>query len=120
MPISYQRLVEYLDILGVNAFTAPHGKFWNVSEGDFRSMSIPGVRCEGAEIPIVSVSSPENSAFLEILRNTSGFCGNRQMPAGDPKATDPDFEIELSDGSKVSGEKIISDISEWLVYSKSI
>ncbi|MBZ9772256.1 hypothetical protein [Mesorhizobium sp. CO1-1-8] len=114
MPISFTRLQEYLNKIGPTAGNAPHGKFWNGSYQDFVSGNVPGVDCEGAQIPIVNTADFEASAFLTILESADGFCDKPQMPAFGRKVTQPGYSIKLSDGSLVTGTQILRDIHEWL------
>ena len=114
MPVSFDRIREYLNKVGAGADSAPHGKFWNRTYKKFLSDDVPGVDCNGMPIPIINHADFEASGFLVILENTQGLCQNPQMPAFAKKLTEPGYSIALSDGSPVSGAQILSDIHEWL------
>src|SRR4051794_21860447 len=94
MPISYSRVIEYLDAIDAKAHrkatNAPHGRFWRpgpnglpLTRDQFVNGILPGVTCNGAAIPLVDQINPAQSSFFValIVKNPDGgFCAKGQMP----------------------------------------
>jgi hypothetical protein len=119
MPISYGRLIAYLDAIadkGINdTANAPHDRFWKgMTRDQFVNGSVPEVHCHGADIPIVDHGDPTSSAFFLVLKDPASFCNKPRMPKGGPLITDPGYTATLADGTRVTGQQIQDDILEWL------
>lgn len=116
MAITYKRLQEYLNAIAahanLDASNARHGVFWNTTYDAFRNGVVPNKRCNGQPVPILDPANKVNSAFNQILRG--GWCGMPQMPKTGPFATDANYSVTLSDGTKVTGAQILQDINDWL------
>lgn len=116
MAISFTRLQEYLDAIAakgnLDAANSGHRVFWNVSYNDFINGSIPNKHCNSQPIPIIDQNNKVRSAFYQILRG--GWCGMPQMPRTGPFATSDNYSVKLTDGSVITGAKILQDIKEWL------
>ncbi|WP_026603637.1 hypothetical protein [Methylomonas sp. 11b] len=120
MPITYSRVIAYLDAIadkGINKTEdAPHDRFWkDLSREQFVNGTVPNVHCHGADIPIIDHENPANSSFFLVLKANAAFCNKAQMPRGGPWITDEGYAITLLDGSQVSGQQIQDDIIDWLL-----
>jgi hypothetical protein len=116
MAITFKRLQEYLNAIAANANLDPanaaHGVFWNTTYDVFKSGTVPNKHCNGQVVPILDPVDKVNSAFNQILRQ--GWCGMPQMLKTGPFVTDKNYSVMLSDGTKVTGDKILQDIQDWL------
>ena len=116
MAITFRRLQEYLNAIAANGNLDPansrHGVFWNQSYSSFISGTVPNKVCNGHPVPIIDPVNKGQSAFNQILRGT--WCGMPQMPRTGPFVTNPNYSVTLSDGTVVTGTKILQDIQEWL------
>lgn len=116
MAISFDKLQVYLDGIAAAANldvgNSRHGAFWRITYQEFRNGIVPTKKCDGQPVPLINSTDPERSAFFIILQ--SSFCGMPKMPKTGPFLTDSGSMIQLSDGSNVTGQKIIEDIREWL------
>jgi hypothetical protein len=116
MAITFSRLQEYLTKIGekanLNPANALHGVFWNTTYDAFVTGVVPNKHCNGQVVPIIDPNNRANSAFYLILR--AGWCSMPQMPKTGPYVTDANYSITLSDGTKVTGVKILQDILDWL------
>jgi hypothetical protein len=119
--MTFAKVQDYLDAIlahsGDDIQASPHKRFWRtMSYTEFTTGVLPGnVKCHGQPIPIVNRNANQGrqSPFYLILQG--GFCGKEQMPPGDtPKLGAADYEATLPGGTKVSGQKIIDDLGEWL------
>jgi hypothetical protein len=125
MPITFNRLQEYLDAIvdkaGGDVEFAPHGRFWSTYDA-LTQQPLPSPRCQGQPIFAVAytdaaktVVDADNSPLFVILTKAAGFCGKEQMPPnGGPYVTDHDYVLTLKDASQVPGSQVITDIHEWL------
>src|SRR6059058_4387668 len=115
--VHFSTIRAYLDGILTNAVgdiaSSPHGKFWNTTYNDFVNGTVPGTHCQGQPIPLIEKSDPGNSAFFLILQHS--WCNKPQMPAGGAFVTEAGYRVTLADGTTVTGEKILSDIHEWLL-----
>jgi hypothetical protein len=119
MPISYSRVIAYLDAIadkGVNdTANAPHDRFWTgMTRDQFVTGTVPNVSCHGASIPILDQTNPANSPFFLVLKDQASFCNKPRMPKGGPFITDPGYTVTLANGTHVTGQQIQDDILEWL------
>lgn len=119
MPISYSRVIAYLDAIadrGVNdTANAPHARFWTgMTREQFVTGTVPNVHCHGADIPIVDQANAASSSFFLVLRDPASFCNKPRMPKSGPFITDPGYTVTLADGTKVTGQQIQDDILDWL------
>jgi hypothetical protein len=116
MAITFKQLQEYLNAIAAKANLDPanslHGVFWNTTYDAFMTGTVPNKHCNGQAVPIIDPVNKANSAFNQILRGP--WCGMPQMPKTGPFVTAPNYFAKLSDGSQVSGAKILQDIQEWL------
>jgi hypothetical protein len=116
MAITFVRLQSYLTAIAskanLDAANAGHGVFWNVSYQDFLNGNVPNKKCNLQPVPIINQADKPSSAFNQILR--AGWCGMPKMPKTGPFATDAGYTVTLSDGTDVTGQKILQDIQEWL------
>jgi hypothetical protein len=119
MAITFVRLQEYLNKIAdhghLDPVNARHGVFWNTTYQAFITSTIPNKRCSGQPVPIIDPVTKSNSAFYQILK--AGWCAAPQMPQmprTGPFVTDANYSITLSDGTNVSGSKILQDIGDWL------
>lgn len=114
--ITFANIQDYLDAILIQALgdidASPHLRFWDVAYQDFVSGSIPGTLNHGNPIPIIDPADPTKSAFLLILK--APWEGKRQMPAGGLLVTAPGYKTTLPDGTEITGEKILTNIEEWL------
>lgn len=93
---------------------SPHGRFWDIPYQQFITGTVPNQKCNGADIPLINTQDPRNSAFLLILKDANGFCGKEQMPAGGPFLSSA-TSFSMQDGTKLSGQQILSNIESWLL-----
>jgi hypothetical protein len=116
MAITFKKLQEYLNAIATNAnldvANSAHGVFWNTTYQAFMDGTVPDKHCNGQPVLIMDAVNKVNSAFNQILR--AGWCGMPQMPKTGPFATNANYLVTLSDGSKVTGAKILQDIQDWL------
>jgi hypothetical protein len=116
MAITFARVQEYLTAIAAQGNLDPvnsgHGVFWNVPYAQFKTGLVPNKKCQGQTVPIIDSSNMVKSAFNQILR--AGWCGMPQMPKTGPFPTDPGYSVTLSDGTTVTGIKILQDIQDWL------
>jgi hypothetical protein len=114
--MTFARVQAYLDAIANNANlsvdNAPHGPFWRVSYQQFVQGVVPGVKCDGQNIPLIDSGAPLQSAFRVIL--AGDFCNKGQMPDGGPFVTDAGYSVTLDDGTQVTGQQILADIDSWL------
>jgi hypothetical protein len=101
MAITFKKLQEYLNAIATNAnldvANSAHGVFWNTTYQAFMDGTVPDKHCNGQPVLIMDAVNKVNSAFNQILR-----------------ATNANYLVTLSDGSKVTGAKILQDIQDWL------
>jgi hypothetical protein len=116
MAISFAQVQSYLNAIAtkanLDAGNARHGVFWHSSYHDFINGTVPNKQCNGEPVPIIDPDNKLDSAFYRILQ--AGWCGMPEMPKTGPFVTDIGYSVELSDGSEVSGDKLLEDIREWL------
>jgi hypothetical protein len=116
MAITFTQLQAYLTAIAakanLDAASSKHGVFWNTTYQAFVTGTVPNKQCNGQAVPIIDPTNKANSAFNQILR--SSWCGMPQMPKTGPFATDANYSVTLSDGSSVTGAKMLQDIQEWL------
>jgi hypothetical protein len=114
--MTFARVQAYLDAIANKANLSidgsPHGTFWKVSYQQFVQGLVPGVKCNGQDIPLINAASPLQTAFRLILGGD--FCKKGQMPDGGPFVTDAGYSVTLADGSQVTGQQILADIDSWL------
>jgi hypothetical protein len=113
--VGFARVKDYLNAIADahgRISTSPHRRFWNLSYQIFVDGQVPNVTCDVQPVPIIDKSAPLQSPFFLILQ--AEWCGMPQMPAGGPFITDADFEVDLPDGSVVTGSEIVADLVAWL------
>jgi hypothetical protein len=113
--VKFQDIKNYLTAIAKKANgsidDSPHGAFWDTDCQTFTTATVPGFN----DVPILDKANPVQSPFFVILINKTGIPKVRkQMPAGGPFLTDPNYTATLADGTTVSGQKIIDDMKEWL------
>ena len=113
--INFKRVQDYLNAIA-DAHGAiqssPHRRFWNVVYLDFVDDPVPNVACNNQPVPIINRSRPIESPFFMILQGQ--WCGLPQMPRGGLFITEPNFEVDLPDGTAVTGTEILTGFSTWL------
>jgi hypothetical protein len=113
--ISFRRVQAYLNAIA-DAHGAiqssPHRRFWNVAYLDFVDDQVPNVACNNQPVAIINRRSPFESPFFLILQGQ--WCDLPQMPRGGPYITEPNFEVDLPDGTAVTGPEILADLTSWL------
>lgn len=115
--IGFLTVQAYLDgVAALNGAIAssPHKAFWKAKYEDFIAGNVPGVKCQGAAVPIIKKGAPEQSPFFLIMTDANGWCGKRQMPGGGPYITDDNLQIPLDDGTVVTGKQVRDDLATWL------
>jgi hypothetical protein len=112
--IKFKDVQAYLDAIAAKNGAidgSPHGAFWQVDYATFTTGNVPGV------VPSVSImnqQAPLQSPFFVILTNSNGWQGNPQMPDGGPYITDAGYQVTLADGTQLTGQQIIDNLTEWL------
>jgi len=116
MAITFTKLKDYLEAIAnagnLDASDSGHGRFWNTDYASFVSGTVPSKHCGGQPVPIINQPDKVNSAFFLILQ--AAWCTMPQMPRTGPFATDPNYTVNLLDGTAVPGTKILQDIHDWL------
>lgn len=113
--IKFKDVQAYLDAIaklngGID--DSPHGSFWQVDYATFTTGKVPNV----PGISIMNAQTPLQSPFFVILTNAGGFAGRPQMPAGGPFITDAGYQVTLADGTQITGQQIIDNLTEWLTH----
>jgi hypothetical protein len=113
--ISFKRVQSYLDAIADahgEIQSSPHRRFWKVGYLEFISGQVPNVLSNDEPVLIISRAEPIQSPFFLILQGAWG--GLPQMPRGGPYITEADFEVDLPDGSAVTGREILANLTTWL------
>ena len=112
--LKFTDVQAYLDAIAAKNGSlddSPHGAFWQVPYATFISGNVPHVV---PKVPIMNPQAPLESPFFVILANASGFGSNPQMPEGGPFITDAGYQVTLADGTQLSGQQIIDNLTDWL------
>lgn len=119
--IAYETIIKYMDAIDLKghrkAVNAPHGRFWKDTQGNnlplatFKSLTIPGVNCNGAPVPAFNPTQPDQSPLYLIL--IGPWCNKVQMPKLGPHITDAGYSVVV-DGTSVAGDQIKADLLAWL------